>query len=81
MADSAQRPKKRNPERGAYPRCSQLTAAKVSNPGFRRKARNSADNSKGISQLGMYKFESSEVSQAVDQLEIAGVFKAETPHL
>jgi hypothetical protein len=48
----------------------QLTAAKVSNPGFRGKARNSPDISKGISQSGMCKFESSDVSQAVSQLEI-----------
>jgi hypothetical protein len=43
----------------------QLTAAKVSNPGFRGKARNSPDISKGISQSGMCKFESSEVGLAV----------------
>ena len=48
----------------------QLTAAKVSNPGFRGKARNSPDISKGISQSGMCKFESSDVSRAVSQLEI-----------
>jgi hypothetical protein len=42
----------------------QLPAAKVSNPRFRGKARNSPDISKGISRSGMCKFESSEVSQA-----------------
>ena len=47
----------------------QLTAAKVSNPGFRGKARNSPDISKGISQSGMCKFESSEVSQPVPEAE------------
>jgi hypothetical protein len=41
----------------------QLTAAKVSNPKFRGKRGNSPDISKGISQSGMCRFESSEVSQ------------------
>ena len=41
----------------------QLTAAKVSNPKFRGKCGNFLDISKGISQSGMCKFESSEVSQ------------------
>ncbi len=48
----------------------QLTAAKVSNRKFRGKCGNFLDISKGISQSGMCKFESSEVSQAVRQLEI-----------
>jgi hypothetical protein len=42
----------------------QLTAAKVSNPKFRGKCGNFLDISKGISQSGICKFESSEVSQA-----------------
>jgi hypothetical protein len=42
----------------------QLTAAKVSSPKFRGKCGNFLDISKGISQSGMCKFESSEVSQA-----------------
>jgi hypothetical protein len=37
----------------------QLRAAKVSNPIFEEKSGNSPDISKGISQSGMYKFESS----------------------
>jgi hypothetical protein len=41
-------------------------------PDFEEKGGNSPDISKGISQLGIYKFESSEVSQAVTQLEIVG---------
>jgi hypothetical protein len=41
----------------------QLTAAKVSAPGFGGKCGNSPDISKGIHQLGMCKFESSQVSQ------------------
>jgi hypothetical protein len=48
----------------------QLAAAKVSNPNFAEKSRNSPDISKGISQSGMYKFESSQVSQAATQPEI-----------
>jgi hypothetical protein len=43
----------------------QLRAAKVSNPIFEQKSGNSPDISKGISQLGMYEFESSQVSHAV----------------
>jgi hypothetical protein len=46
----------------------QLTAAKVSNPKFRGKCGNFLDISKGISQSGMCKFESSEVSQAFRRL-------------
>jgi hypothetical protein len=45
----------------------QLTAAKVSNPKFRRKRGNSPDISKGISQSGMCKFESSEVNVSLQQ--------------
>jgi hypothetical protein len=56
----------------------QLTAAKVSNPGIRGKARNSPDNSKGISQLGMCKFESSQVSQAVTQPEEVGAYASKS---
>jgi hypothetical protein len=49
-------------------RNAQLLAAKVSNPGFRGKVRNSPDISKGIFELGMCEFESSQVSQAVRRL-------------
>jgi hypothetical protein len=45
-------------------RNAQLLAAKVSNPRFRGKVRNSPDISKGIFELGMCEFESSQVSQA-----------------
>ena len=48
----------------------QPPAAKVSNPKFLGKVRNSSDISKGIFRSGMYKFESSQVSQLVRQLEI-----------
>jgi hypothetical protein len=50
----------------------QLSAAKVSNPKFGEKVRNSPDISKGIFHLGICKFESSQVSQPVTQLEIVG---------
>lgn len=46
----------------------QLTAAKVSNPKCRGKCGNFLDISKGISQSGMCKFESSEVSHPVLRL-------------
>jgi hypothetical protein len=48
----------------------QLPAAKVSNPNFGEKCGNSLDISKGISQSGIYRFESSQGSQAVTQPEI-----------
>jgi hypothetical protein len=50
----------------------QLPAAKVSSPKFPGKVRNSLDISKGIVESGMWEFESSQVSQAVTQLEIVG---------
>jgi hypothetical protein len=49
-------------------RNTQLLAAIVSNPRFRGKVRNSPDISKGISELGMCEFESSQISQAVRRL-------------
>ena len=57
----------------------QLLAAKVSSPNFAEKSRNSPDISKGISQSGMYKFESSQVSQAVTQSKIASHKTPEVP--
>jgi hypothetical protein len=47
----------------------QLSAAKVSNPKFGEKVRNSPDISKGIFHLGICKFESSQVSQPVRRPE------------
>src|ERR1700682_4587429 len=47
-----------------------LQLQKSPTPNFEEKCGNSSDISKGISQSGMCKFESSEVSQAVTQLEI-----------
>jgi len=57
----------------------QLTAAKVSNPKFRGKCGNFLDISKGISQSGMCKFESSEVSQPVRCSEILPSTMLEMP--
>jgi hypothetical protein len=57
----------------------QLPAAKVSNPNFAEKNGNSPDISKGISQSEMCKFESSQVSQAVTQLEIERLQMQESP--
>jgi hypothetical protein len=62
----------RNPETGAH-------AAKVSNPKFRGKRGNFLDISKGNSHPGMRKFESSEVSQPVWQLEIVPPKTADMP--
>jgi hypothetical protein len=60
-------------------RDTQLPAAKVSNPDFEEKCGNSPDISKGISQSGMCKFESSRVSQAVGLFENWPVTIAEKP--
>jgi hypothetical protein len=57
----------------------QLAVAKVSGPNFRQNSGNSPDISKGISQSGMSKFESSQVSQAVRQLEIVLPEAGEVP--
>jgi hypothetical protein len=57
----------------------QLPAAKVSNPNFEEKSGNSPDISKGISQSGMCKFESSQVSQAVRGPQVGPQPMAEKP--
>jgi hypothetical protein len=67
IARYAWRPKRRNLETVRLHNA-QLTAAKVSNPRFEEKCGNSPDISKGIPELGMFKFESSQVSQAVLRL-------------
>jgi hypothetical protein len=64
---------------GVRIRNAQLLAAKVSNPGFRGNVRNSPDISKGISELGMCEFESSQVSQAVRGSEKMPPIVAERP--
>jgi hypothetical protein len=55
-------------ETGAYPGYS-ASSCKISNPNFAEKNGNFPDISKGISQLGMCKFEPSQVSQAVGRPE------------
>jgi hypothetical protein len=55
----------------------QLSAAKVSNPKFGEKVRNSSGISKGILNSGMCKFESSQVSQAVRRSENKTLLLAE----
>lgn len=57
----------------------QLPAAKVSNPNFAGKSGNSPDISKGISQSGMCKFESSQVSHAVGPEQTWPMRVAEKP--
>ena len=67
MAGSATGPQKglrSKIQRRVRIRDAQLTAAEVSSRRFRGKCGNSSDISKGISQSGMSKFESSQVSQA-----------------
>jgi hypothetical protein len=60
---ASEKPSFKNLETGAS-RNAQLLAAKVSNPRYRGKVRNTADISKGVFELGMCEFESSQVSQA-----------------
>jgi hypothetical protein len=57
----------------------QLSAAKVSNPKFGEKVRNSPDISKGILHLGICKFESSQVSQPVRRVETLLSVTSEMP--
>ena len=63
MAGSAQRPKKQESSDGCVSRMLSLELQKSPTPDFEEKCGNSPDISKGISQLGMCKFESSQVSQ------------------
>ena len=64
---------------GCVSRDAQLTAAKSPTPDFEEKCGNCPDISKGISQSGIYRFESSEVSQAVTQLKIVAYESREVP--
>jgi hypothetical protein len=70
MTGSAQRPEKPESRDGCVSRMLSLQLQKSPTPDFEEKCGNSPDISEGISQLGIYKFESSEVSQQVRQLEI-----------
>jgi hypothetical protein len=65
-AGSAQRPKKPESRDGCSSRMLSSQLQKSLTPDFEEKCGNSPDISKGISQLGICKFESSEVSQAVE---------------
>jgi hypothetical protein len=57
----------------------QLSAAKVSKPNFPQKSGNSPDISNGMSQPGMCRFESSQVSQAVRRSQVQAQPIAEAP--
>jgi hypothetical protein len=65
MTDSAQRPEKPESRDGCPSRMFSLQLQKSPTPDFDEKCGNSPDISKGISQLGIYKFESSQVAAAV----------------
>ena len=56
-----------------------LQLQKSPTPDFEEKCGNSPDISKGISQLGIYKFESSEVSQPARRLETLPFVPSEMP--
>jgi hypothetical protein len=79
MTGSAQRPEKPESRDGCVSRMLSLQLQKSPTPDFEEKCENSPDISKGISQLGIYKFESSEVSQPVWQLEIVLTQMGEAP--
>src|ERR1700733_11843458 len=65
MACSARRPKRPESRDGCVSRMCSLQLQKSPTADFEQKCGNSSDISKGIPQLGMCKFESSQVSQAV----------------
>jgi hypothetical protein len=71
-SDHAQRPEKPESRDGCVSKMLSLQLQKSPTPDFEEKCGNSPDISKSISQFGIYKFESSEVSQAVTQLQIVG---------
>jgi len=79
MTGSAQRPEKPESRDGCVSRMLSLQLQKSPTPDFEEKCGNSPDISKGISQLGIYKFESSEVSQAVRRSEKVPLILAERP--
>lgn len=65
MTASAHRPEKPEFRDGCASRMFSLQLQKSPTPDFEEKCENFPDISKGISQLGIYKFESSQVSQPV----------------
>jgi hypothetical protein len=84
VAGSAQRPKKPESSDGCVSRMLSLQLQKSPTPDFEEKCGNSPDTSKGISQLGMCKFESSEVKLAVQLAEFSALAAGElgmpSPH-
>jgi hypothetical protein len=72
LTGSAQVRKSPNPETGAYLGMLSLQLQKSPTPDFEEKCGNCPDISKGISQSGIYRFESSEVSQALRQFTTRG---------
>jgi hypothetical protein len=81
MADCARRPEKSESRDGCISRIFGLQLQKSLTSDFKEKCGNSPDISKGISQLGMYKFESSQVSQPFAQPESLGSYWLKVPHL
>ena len=79
MAGSAQR--QPESQRRVRVQDTQLAAAKVSTPNLEEKCGNSPDISKGISRMGMCKFESSQGSQAVPRLEASSLKVQKSPLL
>jgi hypothetical protein len=79
MAGPAKRPKKPEARDGCVSSMFGLQLQKSPTPGFEEKWGNSPDISKGISQLGMCKFESSQVSQAVRRSEKLSLILVERP--
>jgi hypothetical protein len=79
MAGSAHRPKKPESIDGCISRMRSLQLQKSPTPDFDEKCGKSPDISKGISQSGMCKFESSKVSQAVRHWEKLSPILAERP--
>jgi hypothetical protein len=65
MTGSAQRPEKPESRDGCVSRMLSLQLQKSPTPDFEGKCGHSPDISKGISQLGIYNFDSSEVELAV----------------
>src|ERR1700682_1198583 len=79
MTGSAQRPEEPESRDECVSRMLSLQLQKSPTPDFEEKWGNSPDISKGISQLGIYKFESSEVSQPVTAPEKLPQRLAERP--
>jgi hypothetical protein len=79
MAGCARRPKSESRDR--YVSGMFSLQLQVSNSRFQGKVRNSPNISKGISRLGMFKFESSQVSQPVPRPEVPPLNEQKSPLL